>query len=63
MKKKYENFWNMYSNFFNTIKAFAQKQIPIVPQIVFYLCQNHTFYIVPLYAINTIVHYTLFTGL
>jgi hypothetical protein len=26
MKKKYENFWNMYSNCWNTLKAFAQKK-------------------------------------
>ncbi len=26
MKKKYENYWNMYSNCFNTIKASAQKK-------------------------------------
>ncbi len=32
MKKKYENFWNMYSNCFNTIEAFAQKKSPIAPQ-------------------------------
>jgi hypothetical protein len=26
MKKKYENFWNMYSNCCNDLKAFAQKK-------------------------------------
>ena len=31
MKKKYENFWNMFSNCFNTIKAFAQKKISNSP--------------------------------
>ena len=50
MKKKYENFWNMYSNCFNTIKAFAQKKFPIAPQNCFLLCQNHIFNLVYNYS-------------
>ena len=53
MKKKYENFWKMYSNCLYNFEAFANKQkIPIAPQ-KFFLPMSKPY----------ILHYTLYITL
>ncbi len=53
IKKRYENFWNMYSICIESVYAFTHTKNYQKPLRIFlFLCKNHILYLV--------VHYTLF---